>query len=590
MGMTNDGLSCWQAERTGFSLLNTTVGDLLDLRAAQSPDKEAVVYSCYPEFGDLLTIRWTYAQYRAHADAVARGLLALGLQKGDHIAIWAVNLPEWLLLQMAAARAGLVLVTINPALRATEVEYILQQGDVQALFFMARIRDHDCLATVRALVAAQAPQSEHHLRLRHTCLLGMVPAGFQEQDGWRPLLFTELVEGGKTVSQETLHTRQTEVRAQDIAMIQYTSGTTGFPKGVMLSHYSIVNDAASVMARWGGDEHDRACTAMPFFHVGGCVLGVLGAIYTGATLYPLLAFEASRMMQVISSQRCTTLGAVPSMLLAILQHPDIAHYDLSSLRSVVSGATVVPVYLMEQVKEQIGADVAIIFGMTEAAGAISFTLPDDSFERKSATVGVPLDHVEVKVIDPASGQIVPCGHSGELCCRGFLVMQGYYNMPEKSAEAIDHDGWLHSGDLATLDSQGYVNIVGRIKDMVIRGGENIYPREIEEFLIRHPAIADVQIVGVPDRFFGEELLAVIILRAGAELSEEAVRAYCRDQISHQKIPRYIQFVKSFPVTASGKVQKFVLRESAITLLNLPTGSTVPGGARPANASPSHDQA
>jgi fatty-acyl-CoA synthase len=569
MGMTNDGLSYWQAERTGFSLLNMTVGDLLDLRAAQSPDKEAVVYSCYPEFGDLLTIRWTYADYRVRADAVARGLLALGLQKGDHIAIWAINLPEWLLLQMAAARAGLlVLVTINPALRAAEVEYILQQGNVQALFFMARVRDHDCLATVRSLVTAGAQRSERLPHLRHTCLLGMMPAGLLEQDGWRPLLFSEMVEDGRAISQEVLRSRQAEVSAQDIAMIQYTSGTTGFPKGVMLSHYSIVNDAASVMARWGGSEHDRACTAMPFFHVGGCVLGVLGAIYIGATLHPLLAFEASKIMQIISSQRCTTLGAVPSMLLAILQHPDFAQYDLSSLRSVVSGATVVPVYLMEQVKERIGADVAIIFGMTEAAGAVSFTLPEDSFALKSATVGVPIDHVEVKVIDPASGQVVPCGHSGELCCRGSLVMQGYYHMPEKSAEAIDHDGWLHSGDLATLDAKGYVNIVGRIKDMVIRGGENIYPREIEEFLIRHPGIADVQIVGVPDQFFGEELLAVIIPQVGAELSEEEVRAYCQDQISHQKIPRYIQFVQSFPVTASGKVQKFVLRENAIKLLNL----------------------
>jgi fatty-acyl-CoA synthase len=567
MGMTNDGLSYWQAERTGFSLLDMTVGDLLDQRATQSPDKEAVVYSCYPEFGDLLNIRWTYAQYRAQADAVARGLLALDLQKGAHIAIWAINLPEWLLLQMAAARAGLVLVTVNPALRASEVEYILQQGDVQALFFMARVRDHDCLATVRSLVTCGAQQDER-----------------------RPLLFAQMVEGGKVVSQQALHRRQAEITAQDIAMIQYTSGTTGFPKGVMLSHYSIVNDAASVMARWGGSEHDRACTAMPFFHVGGCVLAVLGAIYTGATLHPLLAFEASKMMQVISSQRCTTLGAVPSMLQAILQHPDFAHYDLSSLRSVVSGATVVPIYLMEQVKERIGADVAIIFGMTEAAGAVSFTLPDDSFELKSATVGVPIDHVEVKVIDPASGQVVPCGHSGELCCRGFLVMQGYYHMPEKSAEAIDRDSWLHSGDLATLDEQGYVNIVGRIKDMVIRGGENIYPREIEEFLIRHPGIADVQIVGVPDRFFGEELLAVIIARAGIELSEEEVRAYCQGQISHQKIPRYIQFVQSFPVTASGKVQKFVLRENAIRVLNLQAGPIVSADTRPAGTSHSHEQA
>lgn len=568
MGMTNDGLSCWQIEDTGFSLLHTTVGDLLDLRAAQIPGKEAVVYSGYPEFGERLAIRWTYADYCAQADAVARGLLALDLHKGDHIAIWAINLPEWLLLQMAAAKAGLVLVTVNPALRAAEVEYILRQGDVQALFFMARVRDHDCLATVRELAAPASRQEARLPRLRHVCLLGTAPDESVEQDGWRPILFSHMVEGGRAISQEELRKRQASVTPQDTAMIQYTSGTTGFPKGVMLSHYSIVNNAASFMARWGGNEHDRACTAMPFFHVGGCVLAVLGAIYASATLHPLLAFDAQKIMEVISSQRCTTLGAVPTMLLALLQHPDVARTDLSSLRGVVSGATVVPIYLMEQVKERIGANVAITFGMTESAGAISLTRPQDSFELKSATVGVPIDHIEVKVIDRATGQVVPCGHPGELCCRGFLVMQGYYALPEKTAEAIDCDGWLHSGDLATMDEHGYIKIVGRIKDMVIRGGENIYPREIEEFLIRHPGVADVQIVGVPDQFFGEELLAVIIPRAGEELSEEAVRAYCQGQISHQKIPRYIQFVRRFPVTASGKVQKFVLRERAMKELKL----------------------
>jgi fatty-acyl-CoA synthase len=570
MGMTNDGLSCWQAERSGFALLDTTVGDLLDLRAAEIPNKEAVVYSGYPEFGGLLDIRWSYAVYRARAEAVAQGLMALGLQKGDHLAVWAANLPEWLLLQMAAAKAGLVLVTINPALRAQEVEYIVRQGDIQALFFMARVRDHDCLATIRALVTPGERNgelsSERLPRLRYACLLGAAPAGLLDQSEWRPALFSEMVAGGASVSVEDLRERQASVQPQDTAMIQYTSGTTGFPKGVMLSHSSIINDAAAFMARWGGNEQDRACTAMPFFHVGGCVLAVLGAIYAGSTLHPLLAFDALKTLQIISAEHCTTFGGVPTMLLAMLQHPDFEKYDLSSLRSVVSGATVVPVYLMEQVKERMGADVAITFGMTESSATITLTLPNDSFELKSATVGVPIDHTEVKIIDPASGTVVPCGQSGELCCRGFLVMQGYYHMPEKTAEAIDQDGWLHSGDLATIDARGYVQIVGRLKDMVIRGGENIYPREIEEFLIRHPKIADVQVVGVPDTFFGEELLAVIIPNAGQQLSEDEVRVYCKDQISHQKIPRYIQFVESFPMTASGKVQKFVLRENAIKSL------------------------
>lgn len=572
MGMTNDGLSYWQAERTGFSLLDTTVGDLLDRRAAEIPNKEAIVYSCYPEFGGLLDIRWSYAGYRARANAVAQGLMALGLEKGDHLAVWAANLPEWLLLQMAAAKAGLVLVTINPALRAREVEYILKQGDVQALFFMARVRDHDCLATIRALIEPGPHNgelsSEQLPRLRYACLLGAAPAGLLDQSAWRPTLFSEMVEAGSSISTEALRERQSLVQPGNTAMIQYTSGTTGFPKGVMLSHFGILNNAAAFMARWGGNENDHACTAMPFFHVGGCVLAVLGAIYAGATLHPLLAFDALKTMQIVSSERCTTFGGVPTMLLAILRHPDFAQYDLSSLRSVVSGATVVPVYLMEQVKERIGADVAIVFGMTESSAAITLTLPGDSFELKSATVGVPIEHVEVKVIDPATGETLPCGQAGELCCRGFVVMQGYYNLPEKTAEAIDSEGWLHSGDLATMDQRGYVQIVGRLKDMVIRGGENIYPREIEEFLLRHPQIADAQIVGVPDPFFGEELLAVIIPGAGVTLTEQEVRAYCKDQISHQKIPRYIQFVQEFPLTASGKVQKFLLRERAIQLLQL----------------------
>lgn len=571
MGMTNDGLSYWQAEQ-GFPLVETTIGDLLDRRAETRAEKEAVVYSCYPEFGGLLDIRWTYAGYRARANAVAQGLMALGLQKGDHIAVWAANLPEWLLLQMAAAKAGLVLVTVNPALRAYEVEYILKQGDVQALFFMARIRDHDCLETVQELVIPGERNgqlsSDRLPRLRSACLLGAAPAGLLGQPGWRPLLFSEMVEGGSVISVEEQRARQASVKPHDTAMIQYTSGTTGFPKGVMMSHHSIVNDAAAFMARSNGDENDRVCTAMPFFHVGGCVLAVLGAINVGATLHPMLAFDALKTMQIISSERCTTFGAVPTMLLAILQHPDFAQYNLSSLRSVVSGATVVPVYLMEQVKERMGADVAITFGLTESSATITLTRPDDSFELKSATVGVPIDHTDVKIIDPDSGQVIPCGQTGELCSRGFLVMQGYYNLPARTAETIDSESWLHTGDLATMDERGYVKIVGRIKDMVIRGGENIYPREIEEFLLRHPQIADVQVLGVPDAHFGEELLAMIIPKAGEELSEEDVRAYCKGQISHQKIPRYIQFAHSFPMTASGKVQKFVLRENAIKTLGL----------------------
>jgi fatty-acyl-CoA synthase len=572
MGMTNDGLSYWQAETAGEPLLETTVGDLLDQRAGEIPQREAVVYSCYPEFGGMLDIRWTYQEYRDRANEVARGLMALGLQKGEHIAVWAANLPEWPLLQMAAAKAGLVLVTINPAYRAAELEYVLKQGDVAALFFMGRVRDHDCLATVRALVTPDVSYgkvtSEELPMLRYVCLLGVARPGTSPLEDWRPALFREMIVGGVDISDEDLRERQSSVKPGDPVMIQYTSGTTGFPKGAMLSHRSIVNNAIGFMSRGETTPEDRTCTAMPFFHVGGCVLAVLGALYSGITLHPMVAFDVLKALQIISTERCTMLGGVPTMLMAMMQHPDFARYDLSSLRFVVSGGAPVPVFLMEQVKERMGADVAIVFGQTESSAAITLTRLDDSFELKSATVGLPMPHIEVKIIEPATGEVVPCGERGELCCHGYLVMLGYYKMLERTRAAIDEDGWLHTGDLATMDERGYVKIVGRLKEMVIRGGENIFPREIEEFLVRHPKVADAQVLGVPDKFFGEELLAVVRMKDGESLTEEELRTYCKGQISHQKIPRYFQFVDAYPMTASGKVQKFVLRKNAIQALGL----------------------
>ncbi|HEY6409848.1 MAG TPA: AMP-binding protein, partial [Ktedonobacteraceae bacterium] len=336
----------------------------------------------------------------------------------------------------------------------------------------------------------------------------------------------------------------------------------------ILHHYGILNNAMLFAHRWGLRQSDRYCNTMPFFHTAGCVLAVLGNLYTGSTMHALLAFDPLKAFQIIGHERCTTFVGVPTMLLAILQHPDFDKYDLSSLRTVVSGGSPVPIYLMEQVKERIGVDVCIVFGQTEASPIITQTLPNDPFERKTATVGKPLPITEVKIIHPTTSEIVPCGERGELCCRGYLVMQGYYKMPEKTAEAIDSNGWLHTGDLATMDAQGYVNIVGRLKEMVIRGGENIFPSEVEEFLIRHPKVADVQVLGVPDTFFGEELLAVVRPKDGEQLTEEDLRNFCKGQISHQKIPRYFQFVDTYPLTASGKVQKFVLRENAIKALGL----------------------
>ncbi len=570
MGMTADGLSHWQAETEGTDLLEMTIGDLLDRRADELSTQEAIVYSCYPEFGDALAIRWTYQDYRDRANAVAKGLLAQGLAKGDHIAVWAANLPEWPILMMAAAKVGLVLVTINPVLQATEVEYLLKQGDVQALFFMARVRTSDHLATIRSLIIPGGRPgevtSERLPRLRFVCLMGMPPTGLREQEGWRPALLGEVAASGLQVSEAELAAQQTAVTPLDPAMLLYTSGTTGSPKGVVLTHRGLLNNTLFVTRRWGMEQTDRFCLPVPFFHAKG-VGSILKTLAAGATLHPLLAFDPQKVLQVISQERCTMFAGVPTMLVALMQHPDFTTADLSSLKQAVSGGAPVPVALMEQVKECTRADVGISFGQTESL-VITQTLPDDPFERKAATVGIPLPHIEVKIVNPATGDIVPCGERGELCCRGYQVMAGYYKMPEKTAEAIDAERWLHTGDLATMDGRGYVNIVGRLKDMVIRGGENLFPREIEEFLMRHPKVAGVQVVGVPDAFFGEELLAVVIPKVGEQLTEQELRDYCKGQISHQKIPRYFQFVESYPLTASGKVQKFVLREQAIKALGL----------------------
>ncbi len=573
MGMTNDGLSYWQADTEGIELLETTMGDLLDSRADEIPTREAVVYSCYPEFGGALDIRWTYAEFRERVNAVARGLMALGLQKGERIAVWAANVPEWVLLEFAAAKAGLVLVTVNPVYRAAELEYVLKQGDVAALFFMAQVRDHNCLATVHSMITPGAKNgevtSERLPMLRYVCLVGAPPPGLLEQEGWRPTLFREMAIGGATVSPDALRERQASVKPTDPTLILYTSGTTGFPKGAILTHHGVINDTMVGLRRFSSDlgEGDRYCLPMPFFHIAGAGL-VVGIVAAGITLHAMIAFDALKTLQIIHQEQCTLFFAVPTMLIAMLQHPEFETYKPTSLKVVSSGGAPVPVALMEQVKERMGADIAIVFGQTESTGGITLTLPNDTFERKSATVGIPYPHVDVKIINPATGQVVPVGERGELCCRGFLVMTGYYNMPEKTAEAIDSEGWLHTGDLATMDAQGYVNIVGRLKEMVIRGGENIFPREIEELLIRHPQVADAQVLGVPDAFFGEELLAVVLPREGEQVTEQDLREFCQERISRQKIPRYFQLVTSYPMTASGKVQKFILREQAIKTLGL----------------------
>jgi fatty-acyl-CoA synthase len=572
MGMTGDGLAYWQAESEGIELLEMTIGDFLDRQAKELAEQEAVVYSGYPEFGPAFDFRWTYRDYRDQADRVAKGLIGLGFAKGDHIAVLAANVPEWILLAMAAAKAGLPLVAINPVLQAEEVEYILKQGDVQALFFMPRVRDADHLATVRALTTPGANPGEvtskRLPKLRYVCLIGPLAPGALPAEGWRPALFDEVRAAGSEVSDAQLADRQRAVTPRDPAMIMYTSGTTGRPKGAMLTHRNLLNDAWLLARRWGIRQADHCLSPMPLFHAGGSVCAMLANLATGSAYHPLIAFDPLKFLQTISRERCAYAGGVPTMLLAALQHPDFAQYDLSALRSMLSGGSPVPVAVMEQVHDRMGAEPGIVYGMTESSAVISETRPDDPFALKAGTCGVPLPHTDVKVADPATGQTLRCGERGEICAHGFLVMAGYYNMPEKTAETIDAEGWLHTGDLGVMDTSGHITVAGRVKDMVIRGGENLFPAEIEAFLIRHPKVSDAQVVGVPDAFFGEELLAAIIPTAGETLTEQELRDYCQGQISHQKIPRYFQFVEVYPLTASGKVQKFVLREWAIKALGL----------------------
>jgi fatty-acyl-CoA synthase len=557
----------WEAESEGVELLHTTIGELLEQQAQRRPDKEALVYN-YPEIG--LNLRLTFRQYRAEVDRLSKGLMALDIAKGEHVAVWAPNVPEWIFLQLALARIGAVMVTVNTAYKASEVEYVLRQGDITTLFMVEEFRGNSYLESICSIVPeikeladpiAQPLQSEQLPRLKRVVLLGTTP---------RPgtLLYAQVVEVGTQISDEALQERRASVTPEDVAMIMYTSGTTGFPKGAMLTHDNIVNQIQSANLNVDYSQ-DRYVNPMPLFHIAGSNF-VISSVMCGYTLIQLIAFDPVKELELLNRERGTTSFLVPTMLIAMLNHPRFlaGEFDLSFLRQIFTGGTPIPVVLMEQVKERMGADCRIYFGQTENTGGVTVTRDEDSFALKSATVGKLFPHMEAKIINPATGEPVGIGERGEFLERGCIVMKGYYNMPEKTAETIDAEGWLHTGDLATMNSQGYVNIVGRVKDMIIRGGENMYPTEIEQFLMRHPKIADAQVIGVPDAFMGEEMAALIRLKPDEQLTEEALRDYCRANISHNKVPKYFQFVSAYPLTASGKIKKFELREQLIEELGL----------------------
>jgi fatty-acyl-CoA synthase len=566
--------SIWQAETRGFELITGTIGDLFDRQCLASAEKEALVYN-YPELG--LDLRLTYHELKDEVDRIARGLMALGILKGEHIAVWAPNIPEWVILELALAKIGAVLVTVNTNYRFSEIEYVLRQGDITTLIMIEEHRGNSYAESMYRIVpelkkhsdsTSQELSSQALPKLKRVILIGD-----NALPGMMP--YSQLAKLAEQLSMSALEERQESLDTYDVIQMQYTSGTTGFPKGVMLTHHAIINQThiSCLMGNLRSDE--RYVTPMPFFHIAGSVGAIMFSVYLGCTLIPLITFDPAKQLELMHKEKATFAFNVPTMLIAMLNHPRFiaGEFDLSNLREIITGATPVPVVLMEDVKEKMGAECTIVFGLTESTGTVTETVQTDSFYLKSTTVGIPHPHMDIKIVDPVSGEPTQLGESGELLTRGFLVMKGYYNMPEKTAETIDADGWLHTGDLATMNDHGYVKIVGRVKDMIIRGGENIYPAEIESFLMRHPKIAEAQVVGLPDNFMGEEVAAVIRLKPDSELDGEAVRQYCRDGISRHKIPKYVSFMSSLPLTASGKVKKFELREQLIKELGLDAGAS-----------------
>jgi fatty-acyl-CoA synthase len=527
-----------------------------------------------------LDIRDNYQQLREKFDAVAKGLMALGIAKGDKVAIWANNVPEWVYTQYGSARMGAVLVTVNTNYRAKELEYLLQQSDATTLILIGGIREPDDYLNVLARVC---PDYSHHQPGNLSCdhlpfLKNLIYIGEERQPGM--FSWNDMLRLGESIDDSQLRQRMASLHPDDVINMQYTSGTTGFPKGVMLSHTNLIGNAMSMAACMKLSTADAMCIPVPFFHCFGCVIGTLCCMVSGTTMAPVVAFSPAAVLKTVEALRCTALLGVPTMFIAEFEEMDKNSYDVSTLRTGVMAGSTCPVEVMKRVIKDMGADeMTIVYGQTEASPGITQTRDKDSLELKTTTVGRALPNVEVKIIDPETGATLPSGVQGELCTRGYHVMKGYYKMPEATAKAIDADNWLHTGDLATMDENGYCNITGRIKDMIIRGGENIYPREIEEFLYTYPKIKDVQVVGVANAKYGEEVAAFIQLKPKQLASPQEISSYCREQISYYKIPKHIFFIDDYPTTASGKIQKYKLREMALSKLQ-ESAPVAPPGEQP----------
>ncbi len=537
-----------------------TVGQQLERVAAAFPDKEAIKYTDRP-------YRRTWREFNEECDRVAKGFLAHGVKKGDKIAIWATNIPQWLLTLFAACKIGAVLVTVNTAYKVFELEYLLKQSDTKILVMMDEYKGTSYVDIVRQLCRGLGKKWEH-LNPMLPFLDEIVYAGAGDcPDGMTP--WDQLEKDGQAIPDEALREIGEALDCHDVINMQYTSGTTGFPKGVMLSHYNILNNGKGIGDCMKFTENDKLCVVVPFFHCFGLVLATMASLTHATSMVPVDLYSPVKVMDAISREKCTAFHGVPTMYIAMLDHPDFPKYDFSSLRTGIMAGSPCPVKVMQAVVERMNMrEITITYGQTEASPATTMTTTDDSLELRVATVGRSMPHVETKIVDPETGRTLGPGEVGEFCSRGYNTMKGYYKMEEATRQVIDKDGWLHSGDLATVDENGYYKITGRIKDMIIRGGENIYPKEIEEFLYTIPDIQDVQVIGVPSQKYGEEVMACIVRKEGSGITEEEVKELVRSHMARHKAPKYVAFLDAFPMTASGKIQKFRLREWAVEQLHL----------------------
>src|ERR687889_1022724 len=545
-----------------------TVGGLLDLVTERRPQDDALVYV---DRG----LRYSYAEFNEVVERCARGLMALGLEKGDHVAVWGQNVPEWVTLQFATGKTGTVLVTINPAYKSNELKYVLEQSDAAALFLTEGVKGADFVGILEEAAPGldDARPGELEIEglpyLKHVVLIG------DEAPSRSGIVsYDEFFEGAEEVAQEELEERQESLDADEAINMQYTSGTTGFPKGVQLTHANIVKNAFYIGECMELGPEDRVCIPVPFFHCFGCVLGTLNAVTHEGTMVPVEEFDPEAVLKAVHEGRCTALLGVPTMFIAELEHPDYEKYDTKSLRTGIMAGGPRPAEVVAHGVHDIGAEeITIAYGQTESSPVITQTRTEDPIKLRVSTVGRKLPDVEVKLVDVGTGEEVGPGEQGDLCTRGYHVMKGYYKMPEETAEVIDDEGWLHTGDLAVMDEDGYVKIMGRADDTIIRGGENVYPREIEEFLYTFEEISDVQVYGVPDEKYGERVAAAIIKKKDVSLTDEDVKEYCRENIAHYKVPEYVDYVEEYPMTASGKIQKYKLREAAVERYNLATAET-----------------